>query len=545
MEPMHRTRISLQACLLALTLPFSVAAALPPGFQTAVLPAVGLKLPLPADALSQPIPPVEVHTYVLQRGSESWTEDRYRALELWYATQHVAEWALPGRGSRLLLGTVTLAPPVGFTDTDITRDQFSLYTNSPQASVEAADSRLLRLWLAAFSGCTLGDPQPLPVGRTRLSHLYRYPTDRSDIHAWLFRFNRSGGLSHLPDVWIALVSVLDTAKDGAAEAAFVEQTLLANLAPMGRFEGRETTPARLLRERAQKGVRQHPSRAAAHASIAAHPDWWALDSEDYVLLSNGREDRKTAQALLEDLQQARAFYAAAFPGFPETAEDVSVIRLVATEQEYEGYVTSNVGEDLVWTAGLYDGGKRELVIRPIPAKTRNAAYKRTFQTALHEGFHQYLHQATGIARPAVWFNEGYAAFFEGLSFRNGKPVFDEDEGRFQVLSAFLAVKPAQPIPLRTLLSLDYEGYYAGTDADRSFKYALGWAFIYFLERGAPLVRNKPYAAILPSYYAALRETGDGAAATVAAFQGVNMAALERDFRAFWTNPRDRSLAKRR
>ena len=155
---MHRTRTPLLACLLALTLPFSAAAALPPGLQTAVLPAVGLRLPFPADALSQPLPPVEVKTYVLQRGSESWTEDRYQALELWYATQHVAEWALPSRGSRLILGTVTLAPPVGFTDTDITRDQFMLYTNSPQASVEATDERLLRLWMSAFTGCTPGNP---------------------------------------------------------------------------------------------------------------------------------------------------------------------------------------------------------------------------------------------------------------------------------------------------------------------------------------------------------------------------------------------------
>ena len=521
------------------------AAALPPGLQTAVLPAVGLRLPLPADALSQPLPPVEVKTYVLQRGSESWTEDRYQALELWYATQHVAEWALPQRGSRLVLGAATLAPPVGFTDADITRDQFALYTNSPQASVEADDDRLLRLWLAAFSGCTLGDPESLPVGRTRLARLYRFPTDRPDIHVWLFRFQRAGGLAHLPDVWIALVSVAASTGDGAAEAAFVEQTLLANLAPMGRFDGRESAAERLLRERSQKGVRAHPSRDAAHASIAAHPDWWALDSEDYVLLSNGQEDRKTAQALLEDLQQARALYAAAFPGFADTAEDVSVIRLFATETEYEAYVGACAGPDYAWTAGLYNGNKRELVIRPIPARTRNASYRRTLQTALHEGFHQYLHQATGVATPAVWFNEGFAAFFEGLSFRNGKPVFDEDEGRFQVLQAFLAVKPAQPIPLGALLALDYEGYYAGTDADRSFKYSLGWALVYFLERGAPLVRNKPYAGILPAYYEALRKTGDGAAATAAAFQGVNMAALERDFRAFWTNPRDRSLAKRR
>ena len=69
--------------------------------------------------------------------------------------------------------------------------------------------------------------------------------------------------------------------------------------------------------------------------------------------------------------------------------------------------------------------------------------------------------------------------------------------------------------------------------------------MYFLERGAPLVRNKPYERILPAYYAALKETGDRAAATAVACLGVNWDALERDFRAFWTSPRDRSLAKKK
>ena len=539
------------ALVLAAVLPALLApsaAAAPPAVQpadlrgSALLPAVGMKLPLPQDAQARPLPPVDTKTYVLTRGSESWTEDRHRALDLWYATQHVAEWVLPRRGSRLIVGAVTLAPPMGFADTDVTREQFAEYTNSPQASVEALDERLLRLWMESFTGCSLGEPRSLPPGRTRLSRLMRFPTGRSDIHAWAMHFDRgSGGLAHLPDVWIALVSVLDVAGDGAAEEAFVEKGVLPAITPMGRFEGRESPAARTLREKAQRGVRQHPTRDAAHASVAAHPDWWALDSEDYVLLSNGNTTRRLATDLLEDLQEARAFYQAAFPGFADTSDDVSVVRLFASAEEYDAYV----GPDYAWTAGLYDGNRRELVIRPIPSKTRDAAYRRALQTALHEGFHQYIHQATGIAQPSVWFNEGYACLFECLTFRNGKPMIDEDASRFRVLEAFLKAKPPQPVPLRALLGMDYEAFYAGSDGDRSLKYALGWALVYFLERGAPLVRNRPYAGVRERYLAALQETGDGATATALAFQGIDLDALERDFRSFWTSSRDRSLAKRR
>lgn len=539
---MTKQLVTIVFCVLAAS---ALEAAVPLELRNSVaLPSVGLKLPLPTDAQSQPIPPAEARTYVLQRGNERWTEDRYRALELWYAQEHVAEWALPSRGTRLIVGRVSLAPPVGFVDTDVTREQFAQYTNSPMAQVEQKDARSLHTWLATFSGCeSLGSAQALPVGRTRLSHLLRYPTGRRDIAAWLLHFDRGGGgLSHLPDVWMALVLVVENAPNPAAEVEFVEKGMLPNLSPMGRFEGRETPLDRARRERTQQGVRPHPTRDAAHASIAAHADWWAMDSDDFVLLCNASVSRDFAKHLLTDLQQARSLYTALLPGTAETAQDVAVIRLFATEAEYDAYVDAAYA----WTAGLYDGNRRELILRPVAAKTNGAAYRRMIQTALHEGFHQYLHQAFGsTATPSVWYNEGYAAFFEELTFRNGRPQYDESRDRLSTLEVFLKVKPPQPIPIRELLSMSYESFYAGSDHERLFKYSLAWAFLYFLERGAPLVRNRPYDDILPTYLESLQRTGDGALATQAAFEKIDLNALERDFRDFWTTPRSRSLAKRR
>ena len=320
----------------------------------------------------------------------------------------------------------------------------------------------------------------------------------------------------------------------------MEGAILANVAPMGRFEGRESAAEKMLRNRDKpKGVRDHPSRDAAHAAVAAHKDMLALDSEDFVLIYKNRPGaQRLARDLLADLQQARAVYARMFPGFADTSDNVSVVYLPATSEEYDAHV----GPDHQWSSGLYNGATRELSIRPIAANGRDASYARTIATAFHEGFHQYLHQATGIAQPSVWYNEGHACFFETLSFRNNRASVDEDRSRAQILDAFLKTK--QPVPLRALVAMSYEDFYAGTDQDRLLKYSLAWGFCYFLNRGAPLVRNKPYADILPTYLAALRETGSGAAATAAAFADVNFDALERDFREFWTTPRSRSFAKR-
>ncbi len=538
------TRFSISLSAIAAILLFRAGAALcalpPPGGAVLVKP-LGLKIPLPNNAQPMPLPPAEIHTYVLTQGDRQWTEERYEALELWYASQHVAEWAFPSRdGARIVLGAATIAPPVGIGEAHVSLDQFAAFTNSPLASMEQPDTGSLGAWLSAFAGCRLGTPQSLAPGRTRLKNLMRYPTERPDMTAWLLRFDRGGGYSHLPDVWFGVVSIAPSDGAGDDERAFVENAILANIAPMGRFEGRDTPADRLARDRDKpKGVREHPSRDAAHAAVAAHKDMLALDSEDFVLIYKNRPGaQRLARDLLDDLQLARTLYARMFPGFADTSENVSVVYLPATGEEYDAHV----GPDHQWSSGLYNGATRELSIRPIAAKGRDAAYARTLSTAFHEGFHQYIHQATGIAQPAVWYNEGHACFFETLSFKNGRASVDEDRDRLRFLEAFLKTK--QPVPLAALVRMDYETFYAGTDDDRLLKYSLAWGFTYFLHRGAPLVRNKPYADILPTYLAALKETGSGTEATARAFAGVNFEALERDFREFWTTPRSRSFAKR-
>ena len=524
----------------------ALTAAVPPPGNPVTVPALGLKIPLPNNAQSVPLPPAEIHTYRYTQGDRSWTAELYEAHELWFAAQHVAEWTLPSRnGTRVFLGAATIAPPVGIGAAHVTREQFEAFTNSPLASMESPDAASLGAWLSAFAGCRLGEPQSLtPPRTTRLRNLVRYPAERTDVSAWLLRFDRNGGYAHLPDVWFAVVSVAPSPAAGAAERDFLESAVLANIAPMGRFEGRETAAERLARQRdRQRGaVRQHPSRDAAHAAVAGHADLKALDSEDFVLIykdgKNGSASQRLAKDLLEDLQLARTLYSGMFPGFADTSDNVSVIYLPASDAEYEAHV----GEDHAWSSGLYNGGTRELSIRPAASGRAGNTYARTISTAYHEGFHQYIHQATGLAQPAVWFNEGFACFFETLSFRNGRAAVDEDLSRLRILEPFLKTK--QPIPLQTLVSMSYESFYAGTDDERLFKYALAWSFAYFLERGAPLVRNKPYAGVLPTYLTALRETGDGAEATRLAFANVDFTALERDFREFWTTPRSRSFAKR-
>src|SRR5690606_6627315 len=127
--------------------------------------------------------------------------------------------------------------------------------------------------------------------------------------------------------------------------------------------------------------------------------------------------------LLDDLQAARALYARFVPAFAPTSEDVSVVRIFATDREYDAYV----GPDQAWSSGLFDASRRELILRPAQFRSRDARYSRTLQVALHEGFHQYLFQATGGLRTSAWFNEGHATFFEVAEIGARRGVIDEND----------------------------------------------------------------------------------------------------------------------
>lgn len=72
--------------------------------------------------------------------------------------------------------------------------------------------------------------------------------------------------------------------------------------------------------------------------------------------------------------------------------------------------------------------------------------------------------------------------------------------------------------LPALLLMDYEAFYSGTDAQRRLKYALARSVATFLERGAPLVRFKPFARLKQDYVEALLETQDMRVSTLAAFK---------------------------
>jgi len=103
---------------------------------------------------------------------------------------------------------------------------------------------------------------------------------------------------------------------------------------------------------------------------------------------------------------------------------------------------------------------------------------------------------------------------------------------------------SRSLDMGKLIRMSYETFYSGTDDQRKNNYALAWAMIYYLRKGAILETPNPYAKVLNNYCDALWETGDAGKATDAAFNGIDIEAFQRSFVLFWTSQKKRGAAIR-
>ncbi len=261
-------------------------------------------------------------------------------------------------------------------------------------------------------------------------------------------------------------------------------------------------------------------RDAARHSVDAYDNWHFTSSDEYVVLDNLHWNRQFVTEFTNEMPRLRKQYAAAFPSPIEGSNVLCTARIYANRAEY----LEAVGEDMQWSAAYWSPARRELV-----AYLPEGGSPELMKTIRHEAFHQYLSYATAMISAAPWINEGYAQYFEEpnsatwkLTTRDDKPT-TEDVARY-----------AELIPL--LIKMDYDEFYAGTDAERRLKYRLAWSIAYFLEKGAPLVRFQPFATLRADYINAVLRTHDRDAATDAAFASDERLKLFiSEWKRFWQN----------
>lgn len=527
------------------------------------LPAIGLVLPVMPAAKQVPPAAVEVKQYRCRLGDKEWTENRYDACELWRKEQTAASW-IDRYGNGVTLAKVLMKRPTGLQEADVTQDVYEkIAADDAFAIGENADGAVLVNWIEDFAGVrSSGKPVAMQVNPMRLSHVIEIPLQDPKLRAYVFRLNpHAHDASSHPRHWFALIlNSAEAPRQGDRDwDNRIKNELLASIRTSGLYERAKADQRASKRKVRASGAPaklvDDAERARARKSVELLDDWWFMDSENYIMLSDDSSSDRVADAILGNLEALRPRYAALVPPFPNTIEGTSIVRLFKTSDEYISYLTADGDmseKEAGNTAGIFISSRRELVIRPfIKNSTQDVG-----AVIRHEGFHQYLFAAWGGALTPPWFNEGSAEFFKSYE-RNGQTwVIREDKISADYLQRMARENDDWSGIVRRTMFESYAQFYSHAhvsyDKGNSRRtlhpsYALSYGIMYFLYRGAPAMRGDPYKDVLPTFYRAMEETRDPNAATRAAFKMDKtddfFARFVRDLHEFWKSDNARGAAR--
>ena len=501
--------------------------------RSAVLPGIGLQLRLMPDATEKPLPPETLYPYLKRYGAVSEKVDLYALHDLWRHGQQAAQWADAGSNT-LTIAMLTHSLPRFEGRVHVAREDYDAQLASCATAADEWTDRDLARWALDFTRAAAVQPADYPPRLPQLARIVAFTfQDQPRRLAYAFRLRTSPQTVAATNWLFALIDVGPQVDMKPALQA-VERQFLPYLSAAASAHSppgaREAPPAAGTAEKDE-------SRRQVAASVANLKGWWYAETTGYIILSNMRgTNRQFVRDLQSDLELLSAGFERAIPArVPVRA--VSVIRVFDTPEEYAAYV----GPDQQWTAGLWLPSRRELVIRPPQAADSPEKRQRVARAIYHEALHQYLFYALDQASASPWFNEGYASLFEAAAIRNGRIRLGEDPEKIRILESMLA---ANRCDISRLLTLSHSAFYAETEKERTENYVLAWALIYYLHKAPASDKPASYGEILARYADALWKTEDPDKATGAAMAGVEVAALQRDFTAFWQSARKRAAAAR-
>lgn len=532
--------------LIALLWPSSVVAVRKPDFRllkATELPAIGLKVNVMPQVREAPLPPPSVFTYTFTEGARSWKSDMYAPYDLWLQSQLANRW-IDDHSNTLIIATISLPLPKGGSTPHVPREDYEKQVVELQKQQTPWTTETLSQWVADFVGAESVKAQSIAKRPSNLQDLLAFsiPGQPTQL-AYAFRLNRAAsGQSRAVTTWFLALFDLnpEISRDSAQNT--INTDFLAKLtcskttppATTGPSKTFQTPPTSKTMPRSSEFV---ASRNQVANSIKSMKDWWYVETANYIILSNLKtRHRIMVKELQEDVECLRAVFEQFMPPRKEVTA-VSVIRVFAEPAEYEAYVPAAFS----WSSGIWMSDRKELVIKPADWGGNKEQREAVKHTAYHEAFHQYIFYAFDQLQPMAWFNEGYATFFGGASIGNGKLEVTEDPYRLKCFQERLS---EGPLRLDRFLRLPYNEFYDKDKKVLEQNYALAWALVYYLRKGAMLEKPAPYARILDRYGDALWQTRDPEKATDAAFDGIDIAKFEQDFVKFWGSKNKRSSAER-
>ena len=491
------------------------------------------------DAVSIPSPPPERQLLMLQNGNTQSRLEIYNPIDLWQRTEQAGSWH-DNHGNTLTLSRVSSLPPATLPPTQSTREAVEEALALARQAPPQWTQKNLVTWIKL---CTRNDPtrvtEERPCSR-KLSDQMRFDFKNAHLLAYAFQINRRHlGLSRAPAGWFAVVLQLTETIDPEQARDALLNNILARIAPASQNRNNS---------KPSTSTRQHPSPAnpsssgftrekqSVEASIQDLPDWWSVHTEHYVLLSNLKSrKRSVALRIQREIDSLHKTFRQLIPPHAPMS-DIGVIRIFATQEEYQAYVPKNYA----WTSGMWMPHKGELVINPT-RQNHGRTSSRLLPAIYHEALHQYLYSAFDHITPSPWFNEGHASLFESIRLNEQK------EHRFMEADHYLHtlqnMARHDTLDISRLISLSYKDFYAPEPGQRQQNYAMAWGLAYYLRKAAPIEKDRRYAQLAQDYSTHLKKIQGPRKATQSTFARVDMAAFSDQFTTFWLSASRRHKAE--
>jgi len=506
------------------------------------LDGLGVKLKLMPHSKSLPLPSPKSFHYTFTRGEKSWKEELFDPIELWSQSQHAGRWT-DDDDNTLTLATISQHRPSGFARKHVSPEEYkrviALPENRPQTTWTPSD---LSRWASGFVGTPTATAIPVRSPSLSLQKVFRIklPDQPPTRIAYVVQPVVPGTAKALQHAnpWIYVQLDLGEQVNVTKAPAAIESSLLASIRRVTFMR----TSANASRRTSMQSARHtgdntdafKRSREATIRSIANMQNWWYVETRNYIVLSDlSSRHRSMIKALQKNVEQIREVYRKYIPPIVEISA-VGVIRMPSSSDLYESYT----GSEKKWTGGMWMPAIRELLIRAPESGSTRTQRERFLQVAYHEAFHQYLFYALGKRPTPAWFNEGHAALFENAAIRSGRVrISESDRNVARLLGMFDRGKPH----IRELLTMTYPQFYDADPNKRADNYALAWALVYYIRKGANQERPARYHRICETLIGAIAKGEQGA--TKRAFKAVDMTHFEAQFTDFWTSKKRRHAAE--
>lgn len=493
-----------------------------PQFQQDTV-ASGVRLRLPKGITSNPQKALEVYRYTRTIGAATSEIECYDPVVMWRRSQHLAEWK-DAQGNVYLLAQI-LSRKGGYEREHITKDEY----DRAQSNTSPVDDAI-QDWLNDFTGDSFGEGTPVKT-TAAVKQCMLLTAEQSA--ALVFKFGGAGA----EEEPFAFIVTPANDKDLKELPKVLQRMAMA-------LQWRGAKKSGFGRGKESK-FRQDAARKRAHASIANSPEWFAIDTPDYVLLTDLRKNRQgIVERIAAEMQVMRGFFKTFFAyEYDNTVEspsakgqradateeetspdEVAVIRVFAKEADYLAYA----GGSLEWSNGFFSTTKRELVVKTDEDAKAKQQGESIRTITYHEGFHQFLFLLTNGKPAPMWFNEGHATFFESsdVNTRANKAAIRVNASRAQRL------KQMYPsFPVKEIMCMSDEAFYGGSQADILSHYAMAWGLVSFLREAerAPKGDKAPFAMFLKDCFAEVRLGAAPDAIYAKLFKKYDEAAFKRAF----------------